>query len=220
MPLRLSEEFLLIALDDRTGKLHDTPPRALELAVSGALILELAEVGGVTIHNELSVTREVSPRTSDPLLCDVYERLRKEPDTTHLQQAIARVSSSARSDRARLFEQLTEGGIVRQENHRVFFVLHERRYPVIDDVEEREAKSRLRELVLELPSDPPLKDVRLLALVEACGLLPAIFTANEQENFRDRISDLADRSRVGRQVAAAIREIQQAIFEVGAYAGM
>ncbi|MGF1453071.1 MAG: GPP34 family phosphoprotein [Opitutales bacterium] len=219
MPLRLSEELLLIALDDRSGKLHDMPPRALELALSGALVLELAEAGGVEI-SETSLKRFEDPGTSDLLLCDVHARLKEEPATVHLQQALARVGSASRADRLRLFAMLAEGGVVRQEEHRVFFVLHERRYPVIDDVEEREAKARLRELVEHEPAEPPMKDVRLLALVEACGLLPVVFSSEEQEAKREVINRLVERSRVGRQVAQAIREIQQAIFEVGAYAGM
>ena len=42
MSLRFSEELLLLALDDATGKLHPLPERALDLAIVGALLMELA----------------------------------------------------------------------------------------------------------------------------------------------------------------------------------
>ena len=219
MPLRLSEELLLIALDDASGKLHDMPPRALELALAGALLLELADTGAATVEGT-ALHRHDPPDGNDALLQDVFGRLLKEPATTHLQQALARVSAASRADRLRLFQALADKGVVRQEQHRVFFVLHERRYPVIDDCEEEEAKARLRGLLNVSADEPPLRDLRLLALVEACGLLPIVFSENEQNEHREHLNTLAARSRVGRQVAEAIREIQRAIFEVGSYAGL
>jgi hypothetical protein len=36
--LRFSEEILLMALDEKTGRLHAMPERALEFAIAGALL--------------------------------------------------------------------------------------------------------------------------------------------------------------------------------------
>ena len=46
--LRFSEEVLLLALDEKTGRLHPLPERAIEFALAGAVLAELAAAKRIT----------------------------------------------------------------------------------------------------------------------------------------------------------------------------
>ena len=61
------------------------------------------------------------------------------------------------------------GGILRQEEHRLFWALSERRYPTVDGTERAELRTRLTWLLLgnELPTS---RDAILLSLIHGCRL--------------------------------------------------
>lgn len=89
-------------------------------------------------------------------------------------------------------------------------MFHTRRYPIIDDREQREVKARLRELVLsnEIP-DP--RDVVLVCLVEAAGLWDLLLTEAEQDKAADRIAQLRKMDLVGQAMTQVVRDIQESI---------
>ena len=84
--------------------------------------------------------------------------------------AIEQVAPNAHRYRNIALKRLVEKGVLREDEGRFLWVFHTRRYPVIDDTEQREVRARLRQLILtdEIP-DP--RDVVLLCMIEACGLL-------------------------------------------------
>ena len=92
--------------------------------------------------------------------------------------AIERITSNAHLYRDIALKRLVEKGVLREEEGRFLWVFHTRRYPVIDDTEQREVRARLRQLILtdEIP-DP--RDVVLLCLIDACGLLGLVLSLDE-----------------------------------------
>jgi len=218
MSLRFAEEILLLALDDESGKLHALPEGSLNLAVAGALIMELAFLGALdTDDKNLQVlSRE---KTGDPLLDDVLADIPEESPLA-IQRALNAVSADADKWKKRLFDELKNKGILNQEEHRLFFVLKERRYPVIDDAEEQEVKSRIRDVVTDPDAIPDPKDVVIISLMDACDLGPVVFDEVELEKYDQRIQTIAKMDFVGQALSAAVNRIQQALLEVMAYSGM
>jgi golgi phosphoprotein 3 len=86
-------------------------------------------------------------------------------------------------------------------------VFHTRRYPVIDDREQREVKTRLRQLLLtdEIP-DP--RDIVLICLIDACGLLALVLTPDEISRTQKRVEQLARLDLIGQAVTRAVAEIR------------
>ncbi len=99
-------------------------------------------------------------------------------------------------------------------------MLHERRYPVIDNREELEVRGRIRTLVLDPTAIPDPQDVVLIGLMDACDLDDIVFTAEELDRAAERIKQICRMDFIVQAIARAIGEIQQAILEVIAYSGM
>ncbi len=218
MALRFSEEILLLALDDATGKLHPLPERALEFAVVGALLMELAFAHKIdTDDKELTILDRSA--CGDPLLEEVLTLLPSDVDTLPIHQAISLTRVKAPEFKEQLFQGLLDKGILKQEEHRFLWVLSERRYPVIDGREEDEVKSRIREVVLQ-DAIPDPKDVVIICLIVACDLAPYLFSAEELDKARPRLEVVAQMDFIGQALARAIQQIQNAILEGISYMGM
>lgn len=218
MSLRFAEEILLLALDDASGKLHPLPEGSLGLAISGALIMELAFKGVLDSDDKTMHVISRQP-TGDPLLDDVLAKIPAESDLS-IQRALNAVNANIDEWKTRLFDELKQGGILKQEEHRFLFVLKERRYPVIDDREEQEVKSRIRDVVLDHDAIPDPRDVVIICLMDACDLSNVVFTEQERIDHKDRIHTIAKMDFVGQALSAAVAKIQQALLEVMAYSGM
>lgn len=218
MSLRFAEEILLLALDHKTGKLHPLPERALDLAVAGALLMELAFANRIDTDQKNLMVLDRSP-CEDPLLDKVLHALPAQADNFTLSNALAKVSDFSHEWKQQLFKSLIDRGILRQEEHRFLFVLKERRYPAVDDREEREVVARIREIILT-DAIPDPRDVVIICLMDACDLSSVVFSDAELEKYRGRIKDVSRMDFIGQALAQAIRDIQEAIFEVIAYSGM
>jgi len=104
-------------------------------------------------------------------------------------------------------KRLIAKGILREENGRFLWVFHTRRYPVVDDSEQREVRARLRQLLLtdEIP-DP--RDVVLICLIDACGLLGLVLSPDEIAQTQTRVAQLSRLDLIGQAVTKAVAEIR------------
>ena len=96
---------------------------------------------------------------------------------------------------------------MREEDGRFLWVFHTRRYPVVDDREQREVKARLRQVLLtdEIP-DP--RDVVLICLIDACNLLGLVLTSDEIGKTQARVEQLSRMDLIGQAVTKAVAEIR------------
>jgi golgi phosphoprotein 3 len=210
------EEIVLLQLDER-GRLIELPLSAADVVLAGAALMELALRNKVDtdVNRFFVVDREP---TGDEILDDALGALIEEGGNSLASPAIERISltTSAAIERITLnarryrdiaLRRLVEKGVLREEEGRFLWVFHTRRYPVIDDTEQREVRARLRQLILtdEIP-DP--RDVVLLCLIDACGLLGLVLSLDEIALRRTRIEQLTRLDLIGQAMTKAVGEIR------------
>jgi hypothetical protein len=199
------EEIVLLQLDDK-GKLVELPLSAADVVLAGAALMELALRNKVdTDLNNLFV---VDPQPiGDDILDDALARLAGAGSDVTTSAAIELVTLDARKYRERALQRLVQKGVLREQEGRFLWVFHTRRYPVIDETEQREVRSRLRQMVLtdEIPEP---RDVVLLCLIEACGLLSLILFPDEIARRRERVDQLKRLDLIGQAVMRAVEEIR------------
>ena len=217
--LRFSEEVLLLALDEKTGRLHPLPERAIEFALAGAVLAELAAARRITTDATRLTVQDFSP-TGAAILNLALSFLPKDEPTMPLQKALARFALQAEKLKPLLYADLVKKGILQQQDKKFLWVLRERRYPVIDDREEREARTRIRDIVLNPAALPGAKDIVLIGLMDACDLDGFIFSPEEMERSAERIKQICSLNSIVAALSRAIGEMQQAILDVIAYSGM
>ncbi|HSH09562.1 MAG TPA: GPP34 family phosphoprotein, partial [Oceanipulchritudo sp.] len=59
--LTLAEQLLLLALDDATGRLRPLPDRALDYALAGAILADLARVGRISMTRDTLAVIDPNP---------------------------------------------------------------------------------------------------------------------------------------------------------------
>ncbi len=222
--LTVSEEILLLTLDDRKGAFLQLPVMAKEYALAGALLMDLAFADRIDTDLQRLFLAKEEP-TGDAILDEVLGEIRsmvaipeKKAEATAEKTSGDAESKNAvfwvellarRSDyfQDRLLERLTERGILKREDHRILWVFHTRRYPVINNREEREVKMRIGD-VLFGDGVPSSRDIAIISLAHACSLLTEIFAWREIEAVQDRIEQVCRMDLVGRAVFQAINELR------------
>ncbi len=216
--LRFAEEILLLALDDATGKLLPLPDRALDFALAGSVLAELTFQGRITTDPKHVMIVDSSP-TGDPVLDEVVQNLPESDQERTLHNCLTRVAAQGHRLRDRTLQGLMNKGILKCEDDRFLWVFHLRRYPVVDDREEKEVRRRIRDVVLKEEKPGP-RDVVLIALMNVCQLSYTVFTEEELERVGDRIQTVASMDFIGQAMTNAIDRIQRAILEIRAYSGI
>ena len=117
----------------------------------------------------------------------------------------------------RALDSLVKRGILEVRDEKFLWVFRSRRYPVIDGRAEREAKLRVTGVLLS-DDIPHPRDVAMICLVDACGILPEIFSEREIERAAPRIEQLRKMDLIGHEVGGAVAEIERSIMMAAVHA--
>ena len=200
------EEIVLLQLDDSQGRFVNLPLSAADVVLAGAALMELALNNRVDSDLDRLILVDAKP-TGDDILDDALGRLAQPGAELTVSAAVEGLSSYAGGYKEKALQRLVAHHILREENGRFLWVFHTRRYPVIDDTEQREVKARLRQVLLtdEIP-DP--RDVVLICLIDACNLLGLVLTADEIKHTTARVEQLSKMDLIGQAVTKAVSEIR------------
>ena len=208
--LTLVEEIVLLMLDDE-GSVLPIRETTMEYVVAGAVLMDLAFANRIDTDPEKLVVLDTQP-TGNPLLDGVLARIVESDETrsvAHWVETVAR--HDAKSAREGALEKLIERGILERRDERFLWVFESRRYPVIDGRAEREAKLRIAGVLLS-DDFPDPRDVAMICLVDACNLLPDIFSNREIDKVGPRTEQLRKMDLIGREIGGAIAEIERSIM--------
>lgn len=202
----LAEEFLLLALDDATGKKRLSAER-LEPALGGALVAELAlaervgvtppsagwrQRGRITITN----TDPTDDAELDRMLAVLVEREGKKLKEVFSPMTFRRPNKGLTD---RLLERLARAGIVGSERTEVLGLA---RWPTRDPAPEAELRARLRAALVDRTT-PTERTVALVALLQVTRLVPKLFPEAERKALKARAKELTE----GDWAAEAVRQV-------------
>jgi golgi phosphoprotein 3 len=204
--LGMVDEIVLLRLDDTHGTLIDLPLSAADVVLAGAALMDLALRNRIDSDLERLIVVDPGP-TGDDILDDVLTRLAAAEGELTTAGAIERITLNARQYHQKAMQHLLDKGILHERDGRFLWVFRTRRYPVVDDSEQREVRTRLRQILLtdEIP-DP--RDVVLICLIDACNLLDLVLTPAEIAQAKSRVEQLGRLDLIGQAVTKAVGEIR------------
>lgn len=203
----LSEELLLLALDDQKGTI---PPlrigEVLDIALAGAQLLELTRSGHVAVEDGRVVAQPAAPPDS-PALRQSLDRIAalnkpRKPD--------AIVLKLTRGLRKILLQQVADKGYVSVEKARVLGFIDRTRYPELDSEVEAQVRERLRAAIVD-GQDPDERTVALTALLRAASLESMVLDRAERKAYKQRVKQIADGEQLQADIAKAIVSVQAAV---------
>ena len=203
--LRFAEEIVLLLLRDDDGKFVPVPAMSLQHALAGAVLMDLALENRIDTDPENLVLIDSTP-VGDSLLDPTLAKIAagEQRDARYWVEQSARQADDIREG---ALARLIERGILEQHEERFLWVFRSRRYPMIDGSAEREVKLRIMGVLLsdEIP-DP--RDIVLICLADACGILRQLMPKRQLEGVRDRIEQVRKLDLIGQAMAQAIQDIE------------
>lgn len=209
-PLTLVEEIELLSLDDKTGAHLPLPPEALAHGLAGAILADLEMAGRIVTSGKVVEVKNSAP-TGNSLLDPWLERLAEEPESRPIAYWLSVFSDEKPVIESATLDHLIERGILKREDKKILWVIGLRRYPTIQNEERVEVRTRLAQLI-QSDEAPPHFDATLISLLSGCLLLSSVFSDGQLEGRSDRIASIADSDPVGHEVAAATRQIIEALM--------
>lgn len=202
--LRFAEEILLLALDDKSGKIRPLPEPSLAVAIAGAFLMELAFSNRLDADPGKIKILDRSP-SGDPLADFAVACLPADRNSVATTTAIAMLALKVGDRTDELFDSLIKRGILQRKGGGAFeWVLGERRYPMIDRKDVAEVRTRIRSVLLS-DTIPSPRDVAIIALIDACDLYDAVFIRGERTRARNRAATVGQMDLIGREIAIAAK---------------
>lgn len=210
--LTIAEEVLLLFLDDQKGTFIRGPDIHVELAMSGAVLMDLALANRIDTDPERLFVVDQTPM-GDEILDGLLARISASEPERSTEYWLNWIREDVPEIMGHFIDRLVERGILRRMEEKILWVFETRRYPVIDDREEREVKRRITSVLFsdEIP-DP--RDIVIIGIVNACDLLEVILHHREVEKVRERAEQIAKMDFIGQAVNSTINDVRASILSM------
>ncbi|MXW02833.1 MAG: GPP34 family phosphoprotein [Holophagales bacterium] len=207
--LTFVEEILLLLLDDDSGAMKRVAPNVMELLLAGAILMDLALRGRLDCDLQRLVVVDSTP-VGEEILDGPLAEIAEAADEADARTWVVRLSARSKQVQEAALARLVERGILRVEDRSFLWVFGSRRYPMVDDREEREVKLRILDVLL---SDriPAPRDVALICLADASNAFQVILSAQELRHAAARIELVRGFDLIGQAMGRAIQKSVQDI---------
>ena len=205
--LSLTDELILMLLNEKNGYFHQVPGWDLHCAIAGGVLAELSFLS--RIDTDMESLFVVDPaETGDPALDPILKVIADEPGQHNAQYWIERLAPRAESVIDLTLDRLVERKIL--EHHEGDFwtlantVLHGERAETSEEGTAGQfIKARIGKVIFtdEVP-DP--RDVVIICLVNTCDVFRYIFELDEESE--ERIEFICKMDLIGRSIADAVSQ--------------
>lgn len=211
--LRFAEEIVLLLLDEQQGALVPVPERSLHVALSGAVLMELALEGRIDTDARLLFLTDATP-LGDDLLDPTLAEIARVDATRLTADWVVDVSVREGAELLdRALERLSRRGILEADQDGFLsltpVVSRSRRYPVENSGTQEEVRLRVMRILFS-DDIPTPRDIVLIVLSRACGLFSHLLSPDELAGVRERIELLARMDLIGQAVASVITRTEPA----------
>lgn len=211
--LTMPEEMLLIAHDDKTGKMIRPGSAYIHYGLAGAVLMELTMRGCLDFENKKVVVVENSD-AKDELLNDFMQYLKqkqkgKAKSLYHYVQVLG--TYIKRQKKHLLFmERLIERGILKRDETKFLFFTKEV-YPAVNLKEENSIRARLKKALRQDIKEIDEQTFTLIALLRACRLNGQVFSKEENQLAKHKITEMVKSSLHGEAVSSTVQTMQAAL---------
>ena len=206
--IRLTEELVLLMLDEASGYLDMVPGWDFYCVMAGAVIADLALENRIDTDLRSLYLLDATP-TGDVLLDPTLLEISKAEDRLETQFWIERTTVRAEEIVTLTLDRLVDKGVLDYQSGG-FWTLSPAVsvsgvYPTANGAIRREAKARVLNVVLN-DDIPDPRDVILVGLMHTCDGFKKLLSEEDYEAKLGRIEAVAGLDLVGRSVATAVKD--------------
>jgi Golgi phosphoprotein 3 len=207
--LTMLEEVVLLAVDEKTGRVRSTREFGTTYALVGAVFFDLALARKIDTDTEEIQIIDRTP-TGNPILDRVLTRMAARPELKTVAEWIEEMFLQRDDLEGEALKSLTERGVLRHEQSKLLWVIDIERFPMVDNKPQQHVKLRLANAILG-DDIPDTRDIMLVSIADQCGLLGYVLSDAELENRKDRIRLLTRLETISRKVGDAIHSLDKSI---------
>lgn len=197
--ITFAEETLALLLDDKTGAFLPIGKYALEHALVGGVLMDLAFADRIDTDPEQLILIDATP-TGNAMLNRVLKRISDSSETRDTAAWLEIISEEqGESIQEQAIESLIERGVLERREQKFLWVFRSRRYPMMDGKIQREARQRVVG-VLFSGDIPDPRDIALICIADACGVLKTVFGDKELDEVSPRLDQLRKMDLIGREL--------------------
>jgi Golgi phosphoprotein 3 len=211
--LTLFEEFLSLSIHETKGTYIRSSIDRLKPGLVGAIFAELALMGKIQASNNHRLQLADDSQTTDDILNEALSSLKESDKDRKFEYWINTFGQRVEKLRKQMVKNLVQKGVVTQDDDRVFWVIPSPLQPEAKVSTKYLLILRLRGIVLAQENTQP-RDIALLSLVRACGLLDLLFLRDELKLADRQINELVFKQALNNPVIQTIQEIECAIADV------
>ena len=204
-PLDLTEELILVLLNEESGYFHQVPGWHLNCAMAGAALAELSLQGRIDTDVESLILLDKTP-TGKPILDLALQQITSEPEPRSAQYWVERLAPRAEMMIDLALEQLVRLGILEHHDGEFWSLTAAARHSDFfagsdEDTAVQFIKTRIGRSILlgEIPSP---RDVIVIGLAQTCDVLRFIFELDDEAD--ERIQLIRQMDLIGRAIADAV----------------
>lgn len=209
--LTLFDELFLLSIHEAKGVQIKTTTERLKLGLAGALLAELALLEKIknTDNHRLQVVDQAHT-SDDDLLNETIDLLAAEEKGHKFGYWLNQLSQKADKTRKQIIKNLIQKNVFTQDDDRLVWVIP---FP-LKTTAKASAKSqmikRLRGIVLA-QDEFQKRDIALLSLLRACGLLDRAFLDDERKMASRAINEMLFSQAISDSVIQTVQEIETAL---------
>ena len=203
--LSLTEELILMLLNEENGYFHQVPGWRLNCAVIGGVLAELSLLGRIDTDLESLFVVDAT-ETGDPALDPILEKIAEEPRSRNARYWIERLALRAESIIDLTLDRLVELDVLEYHDGE-FWTLARTAWQPDPYSKPQEAtagqfiKTRISNLIFT-DSIPDPRDVIIICLVNTCDVFRFMFQLDEEAE--ERIGFICQMDLIGRSIAEAV----------------
>jgi hypothetical protein len=207
--LTMLEEVVLLAVDEKTGRVRSTREFGTAYALVGAVFFDLALARKIDTDTEEIQIVDKLP-TGNATLDRVLSRMAARPDLRTVSEWIEEIFIQRDDLEGEALKSLMDRGVLRHEHSKLLWVIDVERFPMVDNKPLQHVKMRLAHAILT-DDIPDTRDIMLVSIADQCGLLSYVLSEVELENRKERIRTLTKLETISRKVADAIHALDKSI---------
>ena len=210
--LLLAEDLFLLTHDDNSGKAANTT--SLDSGLAGALLLDLAAAGRVTIADGDGIVAVDGP-VPHPLLAAAFRQIADSGTVRPPGQWVSRLPRELSPLAPTVGRSLVERGVLREEQSKTFGLFKTTTWPTVDPGPETELRGLLQS-VLVAGQTPDTRTSHLVALLSALDLVKEVVAKQDRKAAVSRAQAIkesaASSGAVADAVSASVQAVQVAIL--------
>lgn len=215
MKTTLTEELVLLCLDDEEGHISEKYTEALPYGIIGGAIFELLAEGSVK-EEDGKLRADGITSLANPIVAEVYQQIKETPDSKTIRDWMSFFTTQNDDLVERQLENLVSSGVLqRVEDKKLLGLMTETNYEPNDPSVERNVRDRLRGIILE-DEQPSIRDAFLVAVVKPMKLIPELFSQMEQGLALNKANRLLDAPEYRQELSGNhLESLKKIVREIG-----